>query len=104
MWRGHPARVFLGTRTPCQPPRRRVKSVELLRANPSVPFINLSSVSYASGVWGSKDSPPGLDAMWADAKRGKGQVISNWKLDRRGGSLSQVFDVTVWVLVDESVT
>src|SRR5215470_27728 len=43
-----------------------------------------------AGVSGAKDSRPALDAMLADAKRGKFQVLLIWKLDRLGRSLANL--------------
>jgi DNA invertase Pin-like site-specific DNA recombinase len=38
------------------------------------------------GISGSKSSRPALDAMLADAKRGKFQILLTWRLDRLGRS------------------
>lgn len=43
-----------------------------------------------AGVSGTKDSRPALDAMLADAKRGKFDVLLIWKLDRLGRSLAHL--------------
>ena len=52
------------------------------------------------GVSGRKDSRPGLDAMLAEARAGKLDVIAVWKLDRLGRSLAHLLrvtsDLTAW--------
>jgi DNA invertase Pin-like site-specific DNA recombinase len=43
-----------------------------------------------AGVSGAKDSRPALDAMLADARRGKFRVLLVWRLDRLGRSLANL--------------
>jgi DNA invertase Pin-like site-specific DNA recombinase len=45
------------------------------------------------GQSGSKNSRPALDAMLADAKRGKFQTLLIWKLDRLGRSTSHLIQL-----------
>ena len=42
------------------------------------------------GISGSKSSRPALDAMLADAKRGKFQILLTWRLDRLGRSTAHL--------------
>lgn len=42
------------------------------------------------GISGSKNSRPALDAMLADAKRGKFQILLTWRLDRLGRSTAHL--------------
>lgn len=46
-----------------------------------------------SGVSGAKESRPELDAMLADARKGKFDVILVWKLDRIGRSLKHLVNL-----------
>jgi DNA invertase Pin-like site-specific DNA recombinase len=46
-----------------------------------------------TGQSGSKSSRPALDAMLADAKRGKFRVLLVWKLDRLGRSTSHLIQL-----------
>jgi DNA invertase Pin-like site-specific DNA recombinase len=52
------------------------------------------------GQSGAKSSRPALDAMIADAKRGKFRVLLTWRLDRLGRSLSNLIrlleDLGAW--------
>ena len=45
------------------------------------------------GQSGSKSSRPALDAMLADAKRGKFQTLLIWKLDRLGRSTAHLIQL-----------
>ena len=42
------------------------------------------------GISGSKSSRPALDALLADAKRGKFQILLTWRLDRLGRSTAHL--------------
>jgi DNA invertase Pin-like site-specific DNA recombinase len=42
------------------------------------------------GISGSKNSRPALDAMLADARRGKFQILLTWRLDRLGRSTAHL--------------
>lgn len=46
------------------------------------------------GVSGRKDSRPGLDAMLAQARAGKLDLVAVWKLDRLGRSLAHLLRLT----------
>jgi DNA invertase Pin-like site-specific DNA recombinase len=45
------------------------------------------------GISGSKNSRPALDAMLADARRGKFQILLTWRLDRLGRSTAHLINL-----------
>src|SRR5215469_2777577 len=54
------------------------------------------------GQSGTKSSRPALDAMLADAKRGKFQTLLIWKLDRLGRSTTHLNGAPVGSYADEA--